>query len=113
MSEKLRECPFCGDSIDSPEGINQNDGSYAYMLQCCNCGLSMFDFTKVGLIKNWNTRHEQTVENICNKILKTQTVVTILPNYIGNQPYSRPVIFPEEVKKQYDNFVSENNGKPS
>jgi len=56
MSDKLRECPFCGDGVDTPEPIIQVDDSQSYMIQCCNCGLSMSDFSINGLIVTWNNR---------------------------------------------------------
>lgn len=57
-------------------------------------------------------KHE-TVEEICNNLLSVQTTVTILPNYIGNQPYSKSVIFPEQITLEYDRFVSNQHGKPN
>jgi hypothetical protein len=62
-----------------------------------------------------NTCHEpkhETVEEVCNKLLSLQTVVTILPNYIGNKPYSKAVIFPEQIKLEYDRFTANHHGKP-
>ena len=56
MSDKLRECPFCGDGVEEPEKIPQEDKSDMFMIQCCNCWLSMTDPTKERLISDWNTR---------------------------------------------------------
>jgi hypothetical protein len=56
VNEKLRECPFCGEDVNGTEPIRQNDNSTADVIQCCNCGLSMFETTPQGLIKTWNTR---------------------------------------------------------
>jgi hypothetical protein len=60
----LRECPFCGEEVDGTEAIKQNDNSTIDMIQCCNCGLSMFDTTEKGLLKTWNTRHQPKHETV-------------------------------------------------
>lgn len=56
MNYKLLPCPFCGDEIDQPENIPQADNSEAYMVQCCNCGLTMIEFEKMRLVEAWNHR---------------------------------------------------------
>lgn len=131
MNEKLRE--MISKLIEEVEGkiirwdeeeeeyvcnyCNQTDGIECMIVHKHNCISSLIDEICEQLENESNKvqieipKHE-TVENICNKILKTQTVVTILPNCIGNQPYSRAVIFPEEVKLQYDRFIATHHGKP-
>ena len=56
----LEPCPFCGEDVDGTEPIIQADNSTVDMIQCCNCGLSMFDITSEGLLKTWNTRHTKS-----------------------------------------------------
>ena len=100
MKDRLREEPKKIYAMPDLEGFwcdeKQNDNDIEY--------------TRSDLVHQ--PKHE-TVGHVCNEILSTQAVVTILPNHIGNLPYSRAVIFPEEVKRQYDKYIANHHGKPS
>ena len=65
MSDKLRECPFCG---DVPIEDVMKDSYYRdrFTIECFNCGLQMWDIAKDSLHRDWNTRttpKHETVEH--------------------------------------------------
>ena len=59
MSEKLRECPFCGSEVKM-----EFPALHRYRINCANCALVMWDDTENKLIKMWNTRHEPKHETV-------------------------------------------------
>ncbi len=56
MSEKLKECPFCGEDPDERKVVRVSNFEFRHTLECHNCGLAMFDITEEGLIRTWNSR---------------------------------------------------------
>lgn len=69
MSEKLRECPFCG---GNKLEISNIEGSEETWISCfCGIDSSIFP-TKDKAVNNWNTRHDpqhETVEEL-NKFIE-------------------------------------------
>ncbi len=66
MSEKLRECPFCGElpELNMMNVYGKTGSSIKYSYTCSNCGLLMIEWDKEKLIKSWNTRHQPKHETV-------------------------------------------------
>jgi len=60
MTEKLKECPFCGGEVE----VGSSGGDKTHWLIWCKCGLAQaethcgYGDTKEEIIKAWNTRKE-------------------------------------------------------
>jgi transcription elongation factor Elf1 len=68
--DKIRVCPFCG---DSPTKNIIKDSYYRdrFVIECGNCGLTMFDIAEDSLLIDWNKRvSDKEIEGLKNQIEK-------------------------------------------
>lgn len=62
---------------------------------------ALFSGYKSGLKDN------KKIESFANKLLKNQCNITILPNLSTNKPYTRYVVFPEDIQRTFKKMEGE------